>query len=45
MPAKEDAVLVRVLKSLGAVVLGKTGLPQSIMVCVINLHFLSSCGV
>ena len=31
-PAKEDAVVVKVLKSLGAVIIGKTNLPQSIMV-------------
>ncbi|OTB01073.1 hypothetical protein M426DRAFT_14791 [Hypoxylon sp. CI-4A] len=32
-PAAEDAVLVRMLKKLGAVVLAKTNLPQSIMWC------------
>jgi amidase len=31
-PAEEDAVIVQIMKSLGAVVLGKTNLPQSIMV-------------
>ncbi|KAL4801710.1 amidase signature domain-containing protein [Aspergillus unguis] len=30
-PAKEDAVLVQILKDMGAVVLAKTNLPQSIM--------------
>ncbi|XXG95131.1 hypothetical protein Hte_001391 [Hypoxylon texense] len=32
-PASEDAVLVQMLKKLGAVVLAKTNLPQSIMWC------------
>ncbi|KAI1775774.1 amidase, partial [Hypoxylon cercidicola] len=32
-PASEDAVLVQMLKTLGAVVLAKTNLPQSIMWC------------
>lgn len=32
-PAKQDATVVKMLKSLGAVVLGKTNLPQSIMWC------------
>ncbi|KAH9889596.1 amidase [Xylariomycetidae sp. FL2044] len=32
-PASEDAVLVAMLKSLGAVILAKTNLPQSIMWC------------
>lgn len=31
-PATEDAVLVKMLKSLGAIVLAKSNLPQSIMV-------------
>jgi amidase len=31
-PASDDAVIVKLLKSLGAVVLAKTNLPQSIMV-------------
>jgi Asp-tRNA(Asn)/Glu-tRNA(Gln) amidotransferase A subunit family amidase len=31
-PAAEDAVLVHILKNLGAVILAKTNLPQSIMV-------------
>lgn len=31
-PAKEDAVLVQILKSMGAVIIAKTNLPQSIMV-------------
>lgn len=31
-PASEDAILVKMLKKLGAVVLAKTNLPQSIMV-------------
>ncbi|KAI5464196.1 amidase [Mariannaea sp. PMI_226] len=32
-PAKEDAVLVKMLRSLGAVILAKTNIPQSIMWC------------
>lgn len=31
-PAKEDAVLVQILKDLGAIIIAKTNLPQSIMV-------------
>lgn len=31
-PAAQDAILVRLLKDMGAVVLAKTNLPQSIMV-------------
>lgn len=31
-PAKEDAVIVQMLKEMGAVILLKTNLPQSIMV-------------
>lgn len=31
-PATEDAVLVKMLKSLGAIILAKSNLPQSIMV-------------
>ncbi|KAL2862996.1 amidase signature domain-containing protein [Aspergillus lucknowensis] len=31
LPAEEDAVLVRMLKDMGAVILAKTNLPQSIM--------------
>jgi len=31
-PAEEDAVLVKILKDLGAIILAKTNLPQSIMV-------------
>jgi len=31
-PAEEDAVLVQILKGMGAIMLGKTNLPQSIMV-------------
>lgn len=30
--AEEDAILVKILKSLGAIILAKTNLPQSIMV-------------
>ncbi|KAE9965175.1 hypothetical protein EG328_009913 [Venturia inaequalis] len=32
-PAKEDAALVRILNDLGAVIIAKTNLPQSIMWC------------
>jgi amidase len=35
-PAEEDAVLVKILKGLGAVVVAKTALPQSIMVCFVS---------
>jgi Asp-tRNA(Asn)/Glu-tRNA(Gln) amidotransferase A subunit family amidase len=38
-PAAEDAVLVRILKDLGAVVLAKSNLPQSIMVTLTFLEF------
>jgi len=31
-PATEDAALVKILKDLGAIILAKTNLPQSIMV-------------
>lgn len=31
-PAQEDAVLVQILKNMGATVIAKTNLPQSIMV-------------
>ena len=33
-PATDDAAILQILKAQGAVVLGKTNLPQSIMVCV-----------
>lgn len=33
-PASEDAVLVQILKNMGAVIIAKTNLPQSIMVCI-----------
>ena len=32
-PAKDDAVLVKMLRSLGAVIVAKSNLPQSIMWC------------
>lgn len=32
-PASEDATLVQMLQDLGAIMLSKTNLPQSIMVC------------
>jgi Asp-tRNA(Asn)/Glu-tRNA(Gln) amidotransferase A subunit family amidase len=32
-PATEDAVLVQILRDMGAVILAKSNLPQSIMVC------------
>mgnify|MGYP002718057701 FL=1 len=31
-PAQEDAVLVQILKNMGAIVIAKTNIPQSIMV-------------
>jgi 5-enolpyruvylshikimate-3-phosphate synthase len=31
-PAQEDAVLVQILKKMGAIVIAKTNIPQSIMV-------------
>ena len=31
-PAREDAVLVQMLKDMGAIIIAKTNLPQSIMV-------------
>jgi amidase len=40
-PAVEDAILVRILKGLGAVVFAKTNLPQSIMVCFVFPFSLS----
>lgn len=36
-PAAEDAVIVQILKNLGAVVIAKTNLPQSIMVRIKSL--------
>lgn len=33
-PATEDAVLVQMLRNMGAIILAKTNLPQSIMVCL-----------
>lgn len=33
-PAREDAVLVQMLKNMGAIVIAKTNLSQSIMVCI-----------
>ena len=33
-PATEDALLVQILKDMGAIVIAKTNLPQSIMVSV-----------
>jgi len=32
-PAKQDAVVVQMIKSMGGIILAKTNLPQSIMVC------------
>lgn len=37
-PAANDAAIVQILKSLGAVILAKTNLPQSIMVLIIVLY-------
>jgi len=39
-PATSDALLVDVLRQLGAVTIGKTNLPQSIMVSKIDRTFL-----
>lgn len=36
-PASEDAALVQMLKGMGAVIIAKTNLPQSIMVCIPEL--------
>jgi Asp-tRNA(Asn)/Glu-tRNA(Gln) amidotransferase A subunit family amidase len=33
-PADEDAVLIQILKDMGAIIIAKTNLPQSIMVCI-----------
>ena len=33
-PAHEDAVLVQILKNMGAIIIAKTNLCQSIMVCL-----------
>lgn len=38
-PASADSVLVKMLRKLGAVVIAKTNLPQSIMVCTCVLTF------
>lgn len=35
-PAREDAVLVQIIKDMGAVVIAKSNLPQSIMVCLLH---------
>lgn len=37
-PAQQDAVLVRILKDMGAIVIAKTNLPQSIMVNTTPLY-------
>lgn len=37
-PAQEDAAIIRILKELGAVVLLKTNLPQSLMVRCCAMH-------
>jgi hypothetical protein len=42
-PASEDAVLVQILKNMGAVIIAKTNLPQSIMVCE-PLCFFAVCS-
>lgn len=42
-PAQEDATVVKMLKSLGAVILAKTNLPQSIMWCeTVSSYFVQS---
>jgi Asp-tRNA(Asn)/Glu-tRNA(Gln) amidotransferase A subunit family amidase len=41
-PASEDAVLVQILKDMGAIVIAKTNLCQSIMVCMhLLLYYMS----
>ena len=42
-PADEDCVLVKVLKQLGAVIIAKTNLPQSILVrkCTVFMESIS----
>jgi Asp-tRNA(Asn)/Glu-tRNA(Gln) amidotransferase A subunit family amidase len=37
-PAEDDAVLVQMLKKMGAIIIAKTNLPQSIMVCNMSLY-------
>jgi amidase len=37
-PAAQDCVLVALLKQMGAVIIAKSNLPQSIMVCLQILH-------
>jgi Asp-tRNA(Asn)/Glu-tRNA(Gln) amidotransferase A subunit family amidase len=41
-PAQQDAVLVQILKDMGAIVIAKTNLPQSIMVSTL-LSSISLC--
>ena len=36
-PATEDAAVVSILKEMGAIIICKTNLPQSIMVCIHNI--------
>lgn len=44
VPAQEDATVVKMLKSLGAVILAKTNLPQSIMWCeTVSSFYVQSC--
>jgi Asp-tRNA(Asn)/Glu-tRNA(Gln) amidotransferase A subunit family amidase len=40
--ASSDALLVKVLRQLGAVIVAKTNLPQSIMVCGMSKNATSS---
>ena len=42
-PASEDAVIVQIMKQLGAVIIAKTNLPQSIMVCLNPSTFCLHC--
>jgi len=37
-PAQDDAIVVKILQDLGAVVVAKTNLPQSIMVCHLDFE-------
>ena len=39
-PATEDAALVQMLRDMGAIILAKTNLPQSIMVCMFEWIFI-----
>jgi amidase len=40
-PASEDAALVQMLKKMGAIIIAKTNLPQSIMVRSSNSQYIN----